>query len=106
MKTINRAYIQVTPTKEFWALIASKIIDKEFIDFHEPSIYLIEEDFWDEEEILKKYMQKIMNYEFKQLIEESAEFNIQIELTDFKRLFNVTFGATVVDSLKVPIESL
>ena len=59
MKTINRAYIKITPTQKFWNILEPYIEDKEFIPFHEPTLYLIEEDVWDEDQVLMKYMKKI-----------------------------------------------
>ena len=58
MKTLNRAYLIVNPTNKFWNLIGPSIEDKDFIAFHEPTLYLIEEEIWDEELIITKYMKK------------------------------------------------
>ena len=56
MKTLNRAFLYVHPTEKFWKLVGPLVEDKDFIAFHEPTIYLIDEDIWDEETVIKKYM--------------------------------------------------
>ena len=103
MHTINRAYIKVTPTQLFWQELNPFIIDQEFKDFHEPTLYLIEEDFWDDEEIIKKYMSKIIQHELSQISDQAPEVIKISTIEKFKSFFNLEIGNTVVDCLKTPI---
>lgn len=106
MKILNRGYIKVSPTEVFWQWAFQQNEDiQELIDFSEPSIYLIDEDFWDDDLILTKFMKKISDFEFLQ-ISESDDVWPEIEtVSSFRIYFNIEIGNTVFDCLKTPIES-
>ena len=61
IKILNRGFISVTP-KPFFYEEAAKEMNEEMFTFinAEPTIYLIEEDFWDNETVLKKHFKKII----------------------------------------------
>ena len=106
MKTLNRAYLIVNPTDKFWNLISPSVEDKDFIAFHEPTLYLIEEEIWDEEQIITKYMKKITKNEISQVTDlDVSTFRIE-NSTDFLSYFTVELGGTVVDCVSAPIERL
>ncbi len=106
MKVLNRSYLQITPKLAFWELVKTKSEDSSFMDFHEPSIYLIKEDFWDETELLNTYWKKISHFEFEQILESSSEDLIPNSLEEFKGLFTYNIGGTVVDCIKEAPERL
>ncbi len=106
MKTINRAYLKVTPTEKFWNILEPYIEDKEFIPFHEPTLYLIEEDIWDEDHVLMKYMKKITLNEINQLTEQHVSLVETENIADFNSLFTFEIGGNVVDCITSPIERL
>lgn len=106
MKTINRAYIKITPTQKFWSILEPYIEDKEFIPFHEPTLYLIEEDVWDEDQVLMKYMKKITLNEINQLTEQQVSLEEMEHIADFSDFFSFEIGGNVVDCISAPIERL
>ena len=106
MKTLNRAFLYVHPTEKFWKLVGPLVEDKDFIAFHEPTIYLIDEDIWDEETVIKKYMKKIATHEFNQLVEHT-EMPFEItDATDFASYFKVDIGGAVVDCVSAAPERI
>jgi hypothetical protein len=106
MKTLNRAYLTVNPTEKFWNLVGPSIEDKDFIAFHEPTLYLIEEEIWDEEIIITKYMKKITKNEISQVTDQDIS-SIPIEKSeDFLSYFTIELGGTVIDCISAPIERL
>ena len=52
IKILNRGYISVTPKTPFWEEV-EKVNQSQIINYKnsEATIYLIEEDFWDDEVI-------------------------------------------------------
>lgn len=106
MKTINRAYIKITPTQKFWNILEPYIEDKEFIPFHEPTLYLIEEDVWDEDQVLMKYMKKITLNEINQLTEQQVSLEEMEHIAGFSDFFSFEIGGNVVDCISAPIERL
>jgi len=70
MNLVNRGYIYIRPQTKFntWA----KQIDPELLldEQAEGTVYLIEEEFWDDEKILQQYLKKITTHEFSSVTEE------------------------------------
>ena len=105
IKILNRGFISVTPRSSFYK-VAAKEVDHSIPDFTnpEPTIYLIEEDFWDNESILKKHFKKIISCEKRQLSPLQ-----QLELTEIKaenmnQYFKFSFGNLVIDNEDSGIE--
>jgi hypothetical protein len=106
MNILNRGFISIKPTIEFlnWKKSQStdELIEPELV---EATIYLIEDEFWDEDELLKKYFKKIAKQELD-LVSETKESHPAIEsVEDFLKLFTAEFGTFVYDLLKNPISS-
>ena len=73
MKVLNRGYIIVSPKSIFFnELTPQSNIDYLVSEEPEPSVYLIEEDFWDDETVLKKYYKRIVHSEMSQLETKDA----------------------------------
>ncbi|MFY7669071.1 MAG: hypothetical protein ACOVQG_10025 [Crocinitomicaceae bacterium] len=107
MNILNRGFISVKPTTDFLNWKKSHSIE-ELIepDIPEATVYLIEDEFWDEEEMLKKYFKKIAKQEFLGYSETVESFFPNVEtVEDFLKLFTVEFGTFVIDLLKNPINS-
>ena len=105
MTILNRGQIVVYPTKTFetWAISHSED-ELFFSETPEPTVYLIEEEFWDEEELLKKYAKKIVKQEFDAL-DDSITIYPKIEtIDDFTKFFIYEIGSFVFDLLKTPIK--
>ncbi|MEN9743140.1 MAG: hypothetical protein RLZZ65_945 [Bacteroidota bacterium] len=105
MKIINRGFIQVKPKQSFidWAL---KIEPELLIDTDsEGTLYLVEEDFWDDEQIIQKYAQKIWKQECSSICEETELWPELKERLEIEKYFVFELGCTVIDLLKETIES-
>jgi hypothetical protein len=106
MKLVNRGFIKITPTETFiaWAKTVSE--ETPFFDnTPEPTIYLIEDDFWEDEKILEKYFKKIVKQEFGAIDEDKEN---QPQVTNLE-LFNIYFqselGTFVYDLLSESLQS-
>lgn len=106
MNLLNRGFISIKPTPEFlnWKKNQSS---EELIEpqIPEATIYLIEEEFWDEEEVLKKYFKKIAKQEFGSYSETNKTLPTFETITDFSNYFSAEFGTFVFDLLKTPLSS-
>ena len=107
MKVLNRGFIIVSP-KTVFIHEAHANSDAAILspDHPEPSIYLIEEDFWDDEIVLKKYLKRIVNAEIKQLGNEKESFASKIKFGNIHDYFNISLGSLVFDLDDRPIERL
>lgn len=103
LNQLNRSYARVSPKQPFWDLVQHHTQDAEFQQFHEPTLYLIEEEFWDESAFLEKYFLKIARFEFEQHL-DSVDFAIQLpkNTPQFLELFIIEFGSTIVDLISKP----
>ena len=86
----------------FWHYLANKILT--FINA-EPTIYLIEEDFWDNETVLKKHFKKIIATEKRQLNPSHNLKLDQINIENVGEYFTFRFGNLVIDNEDSGIES-
>ncbi|MDG2152300.1 MAG: hypothetical protein P8K10_00020 [Crocinitomicaceae bacterium] len=107
MKVLNRGFIIVSP-KPIFIREALGNLEADILtpDHPEPSIYLIEEDFWDDAIVLKKYLKCILNAEIKQLDYENESFLSKIKFDNIHDFFNISMGSLVFDLDERPIERL
>jgi hypothetical protein len=94
---LDRGFIIIEPKSEFILWIENHSIDPIIgIDDSEPSIYLIEDDFLDDDLVIKQNYEEIFLYELEiSGIEEKVWPDIDFE--NFKRFFTTTVGVSVVD---------
>ena len=105
MKIINRGFICVTPTPLFitWAVKHSD--DNQFFTINpEPSIYLVEDDFWEDSKVIEKYYKKISQQEFSSLCTKDEKIPIISSEEEFSLYFDLSLGTIVHDLLKENIE--
>ena len=105
MKIINRGFICVTPTPLFitWAIKHSD--DNQFFTINpEPSIYLVEDDFWEDSKVIEKYYKKISIQEFNALCTKDEIIPIISSEEEFSLYFDLSLGTIVHDLLKENIE--
>lgn len=99
MKFVNRGFIQVTPKKAFidWA----NQHDEDFTDLtdNEPSIYLVEDDFFDNDPVLLAHFKKIFKNELKAVCADEELFP-PLTIEEFHNWFDVTLGTSVFDTQK------
>lgn len=107
MKVLNRGFISVSPKPVFISeLLKDSEANRLTPNHPEPSIYLIEEDFWDDEAILKKYYKRIINAEIKQYELENNAQQLDINFENIRDYFNISLGSMVFDLELRPIERL
>ncbi len=106
MKTVNRGFISITPTPLFIKWVGINSDEEQFFTNNpEQSIYLIEDDFWDDGIILEKYFKKIVSAEFLAVCSSVDKFPEIETLEVFKSYFSFTLGTIVQDLLKVKLEN-
>lgn len=91
----------VRPTRAFqvWAQQANTdlFID---LDHNEGSIYLIEEDFLEEEPIIEASFKKILLHEIEAVTDDEATWPEDFNRELFDQFFTVEFGSMVFDLQK------
>ena len=104
MKIVNRGFITVRPKQAFvdWA----NQQDDEFqIDLNaEPSVYLIEEDFFEVEPIIESKYKIIFECELAAVSDNEDGFP-EIKMKVFKEWFSVEVGSTVIDLESEPLKA-
>jgi hypothetical protein len=99
MKIVNRGFIAVRPKQPFveWA----NQQDDEFkIDLDvEPTLYLIEEDFFEIEPIIERNFKKIFTCELDAVSDNEDGFP-EITMDVFMDWFSLEVGSTVIDLQK------
>ena len=105
MKTVNRGFISITPSPLFiaWALKYSDEVQF-FTNNPEPSIYLVEDDFWEDSKVIEKYYKKISQQEFSSLCTKDEIIPIISSEEEFSLYFSVSSGTIVHDLLKEKLE--
>ena len=104
MNILNRGQIVIFPTENFqqWAINNS---DEELFltSQAEPSVYLIEEEFWEDELVIEKYRKKIMRREFSEISSDDSKWPIVKDNEQFRFYFNAFLGLIVVDLLETDL---
>lgn len=104
MNILNRGQIVIFPTENFqqWAI---KNSDEELFltSQAEPSVYLIEEEFWEDELVIEKYRKRIMRREFSEISSDDSKWPIVKDNEQFRFYFNAFLGLIVVDLLETDL---
>ena len=104
MNLVNRGFIfdKARPVFIKWA----QTIDPDLLidEQAEGSVYLIEEEFWDDELILKTYAKKIASHEFGSITEAEELWLPWTTTEEFEALFTVELGCTCLDLRKEPLQ--
>ena len=96
MKIVNRGFISVKAKQPYIDWV-NQFEDEFVMDIDsEPSIYLVEEDFFELEPVLKANFKKIFKNELEMITEEASDFP-PITLDNFLHWFSVEMGASVFD---------
>lgn len=105
IKILDRGYISITPESLFWKE-ANKELQEPLLEIKNPeaTIYLIEEDFWDNESILKKYYKGILEAEMRQVDTTGTLKLKELSIENIHDYFNIEFGNLVVDLEQKPIQ--
>ncbi|MFT5778894.1 MAG: hypothetical protein ACI837_001851 [Crocinitomicaceae bacterium] len=103
MKIVNRGYLIVQPKKPFVDWANEQEPDFQITIDLEPTIYLIEEEFYDDELIIKSHFKHVFLNELDAVSDEEESFP-DIKLAVFLEWFSVRTGTTVMDSLELGLD--
>jgi hypothetical protein len=103
MQIVNRGYLLLIYKQAYfdWSNQFNEIAFNE--GELEPSVYLVEEDFIEEEPIIERNFKKIMEAEFSGVCETEDEWP-ELSREIFDSFFSVIIGTAVMDTMKNPIQ--
>jgi hypothetical protein len=111
MNIVNRGYLSVRPKAPFfdWANKFEEDVVFSLGFNNEPSLYLITEDFIDEEPIIKQHFKKIFKNELMAISEDEENWPEVFTLELFLEWFEISLGSMVFDLeksnlVKEPVE--
>lgn len=101
MTILNRGQIVVFQSENFqsWAKQNSEE-DLFFSSQGEPTVYLIEEEFWEDELVLEKHRKKIIRRECSEICSDETKWPVIKDNDQFRFYFQVFLGVMVVDLLE------
>ncbi len=99
MKIVNRGYLKVKGKQPFIDWVKQMDKDLFFDDDAEANIYLVEEDFFDLEPVVKANFKKIFLNELDAVTEDDSSFP-EIKMEVFQEWFEVEAGTMVFDCEK------
>lgn len=106
MNILNRGQIVIFPTENFQQWATQNCDEEHFLTSQaEPAVYLIEEEFWEDELIIEKYRKKIMRREFSEICSDEGKWPIVKDNEQFRYYFNAFLGLVVVDLLESDLYS-
>ena len=99
MKIVNRGFIVITPKKAFadWANEFDLDFEMEVDEHIESSIYLIEEDFMENDLLIEQNFKKILKSELSMITENEADWPEKLSIELFNEWFSWKVGTTVFD---------
>lgn len=103
MNIIDRGFLLVLHKQAFldWSNSYSEV---QFSEGEiEPSIYLIEEGFFEEDKVVESLFKKILFVEMASVTEDEEEWPA-ITRENFDAFFTYTVGSTVIDTIKNSIQ--
>lgn len=104
MKFVNRGYVLVRPKEAFIVWANENDADYSDLEDNEPSIYLIQEDFFDDETVLKQYFKEIFANELLAVTDnESKHPPLRWEV--FTEWMDARLGTTVFDAEDGPLQA-
>lgn len=104
MKFVNRGYVIVQPKEAFIVWANENDADYSDLDDNEPSIYLIQEDFFDDETVLKEYFKSIFTNELMAVTDNESKFP-PIRWEVFNEWLEVRLGTTVFDAENAALQA-
>jgi hypothetical protein len=96
MKILERGFIVVKPKQKFIDWANSNDQDFSELTTNEANVYLVEEDAYDDDVLLKTKFKDIFFSELLAVTEDEAEFP-EITMESFHDHFAVSFGSSVFD---------
>lgn len=103
MLIVNRGYLIVRAKKPFVDWANEQEQDFELFIDGEPTIYLTEEEFYDDALLIKENFKRIFQAELDAVSDNEESFP-EIKLAVFEQWFDVEAGSTVMDILKKELD--
>ena len=103
MKIVNRGYIIISPKQPFIDWAVSQDEEYELDEFSEPNVYLIAEDFFEDEPVIKANFKKIFKNELNSVSGEEEIFP-EITIENFELWFSYILGNMVFEAEKGKLE--
>jgi len=105
MEIVNRGFIIVEPKAPFFEWTTQFELDLYFDenDGVEPTVYLIQEDFVDDELVVEQNFKKIFKSELSAITEDETDWP-KISFDLFKEWFSYRLGSMVMDLEKGKLE--
>lgn len=106
MQIVNRGFLIIRQQKPFldWSNLQDPEIQFSENDEVEPTVFLIEEDFFDIEPILEKNFKKIFKHELTMVNEDETSWPQTINMETFLDWFSVDYGAMTFDLEKTDLK--
>lgn len=98
MKLTDNGFIAVWPTQKFIDWATEQDAELVLFDDMEPTVYLVEDDFLEDEPVVKSHFKEIFVSELSAVSEDETSFP-EIKFEIFTEWFEVQLGATVIDLL-------
>jgi len=99
MNFVNRGYLSVSPKQPFidWVNTFERDITLSLEYDNESSVYLISDDFIDEEPVIKQHFKNVFRNELSAITYEQLNWPPIISLELFLEWFDVKLGSMVFD---------
>jgi hypothetical protein len=107
MRLLNRGYIVIRHKQAYWNWVQEidQDCDLNEDDDCEPTVYLINEDFFDDEVLVEQYFKKIFKSELTMVTDNETLWPEKIDISTFDLWFQITnIGGSVVDLEKSDID--
>lgn len=99
MKIVNRGYLIVQPKEAFIEWATKQEPEMDLFGELEPSVYLVEEDFFEDEPIIEQNFKKIFFNELEAVSEDEDTYP-EVNRANFDEWFSVSVGSAVYDAQK------
>ena len=98
MNIVNRGFLSVKPKQIFWDWANKINTEIQFSEEEgEETIYLITEEFFDEEPIIEQHFKKIFKNELIAVTEDEDTWPVERTIDVFLEWFNIHLGSMVFD---------
>lgn len=107
MKIVNRGFISLRPKTPFWNWVQTVDEDHFYEDGDdvEPSIYLITDDFLEDEPIIQQHFKKLLENELLMITDDESLWPEKRSIEVFNEWFSVELGSSVFDCEKTDLKS-
>ena len=100
IQLINRGYILLKAKPYFYEWLEKNGVESDEIErIDEGNIYLIEEDFLEEEPVIERLFKQMLLHELQTQFDSYPETFVNVDSKEFMQMFDCQFGTFVFDAL-------